>query len=255
MTHDEYARIPGANWSALRHLLKSPQHYRYALQSPDEDTASRALGRAAHCAVLEPAAFAERYAVWAGDRRAKGYAAFLEASGPKEVLTAAEYEAVKGMSLAVHNHPVAREYVTGGQAEELVRWQVLGRGCKGRLDYRVASGLVDLKTTRDASPEGFAREVLRYLYHGQAAWYVDGARTAGLRVDDWTWVAVESSAPYAVAVYRAPPELLELGRGLYRKALERLEACEASGKWPGYSEAVVTLQVPQWAFGGAEVYP
>jgi hypothetical protein len=40
------------------------------------------------------------------------------------------------------------------------------------------------------------------------------------------FVAVEKEAPHAVAVYRADPEVIEVGRKKYRAALQLLKWCQ-----------------------------
>jgi hypothetical protein len=42
------------------------------------------------------------------------------------------------------------------------------------------------------------------------------------------FVAVEKEAPHAVAVYRADPEIIEVGRKKYRAALQLLKWCQES---------------------------
>jgi len=255
MTFAEYLRVDATNWSLLRWMARSPAHYQYAKAHGTEDTKAKAAGRALHVAVLEPAEFGHRYAVWAGgDRRAKGYAAFVEASPGREILTEAEYEEVKAKSLAVHSHPVAGPLVRQCEAEFTLRWHLDGRACKGRLDgiHHAGHRVVDLKGLRDASPEGMGRAVMTYQYLGQAAFYVDGCRAAF--GGDWgfSFIAVESSPPYAVGVYRVPPEALEKGRMEYRRLLRRLSECEESGVWPGYGETEQVLQLPNWAWQSNE---
>ena len=120
--------------------------------------------------------------------------------------------------------------------------------CKGRLDFVTQSGvLVDLKTTRDASPEGFGRECARYDYHGQAAFYRDGYAAATGQHLPYVLVAVEVNRPYVVQVYRLHDDVLALGREKYRNLLARLNVCRKESRWPGYGDAELDLMLPRWA--------
>ena len=58
-------------------------------------------------------------------------------------------------------------------------------------------------------------------------------------------LAVESTAPYVVTVFRVTERALEQGRRTYRLWFERLMACEEADEWPGYVQSVVPLDVPE----------
>jgi exodeoxyribonuclease VIII len=64
----EYRAAHGLNWSRLKVLDKSPLHYKHALENPRADTPALSLGRAFHCALLEPDRYAAEYRVWPGSR-------------------------------------------------------------------------------------------------------------------------------------------------------------------------------------------
>ena len=63
------------------------------------------------------------------------------------------------------------------------------------------------------------------------------------------FVAVEKEPPHAVAVYRADPEIIEIGRRKYQAALQLLKWCQESGTWPAYQPAgeVELISRPRWA--------
>ena len=93
MTEQEYRSAPGVNKSTLWNLRKSPAHYKFYLDNPPEDTTAMRIGRAVHAAILTPTAYKRDFVTLpAGiDRRTKAgkeeYAAFIEASAGKEILT------------------------------------------------------------------------------------------------------------------------------------------------------------------------
>jgi len=157
----------------------------------------------------------------------------------------------------VRAHQPAARYLTGCLTEQTIQWthrrpEVNGLegyevACKGRLDAVGPEGIVDLKTARDGSPTGFAREVIRLEYHVQAAWYVDGYREMTGRELPWAWVVVEVAAPHVVQVYRADEETLNLGRARYRELLDLLHVCQRDNFWPGYAATEMPLQLPRWA--------
>ncbi len=259
ISFDAYKKSEGVNWSSLKHLLKSPAHYRAHGLMKDSDTTSKKLGRAVHLAVLEPEKFAASVVVWdGGTRRGKEWEAFKAANAGREILTEDEHADCLAIAAAVRGDVHAARYLTGGAAEQSVAWThsvpaVAGFpawsiGMKGRLDYAVPGlAVVDLKSTRDGSLEGFGREVWKYGYHIQCAIYVDGYAAATGETLPAVILAVESAAPHVVTVYRIPDEVLAIGRETYRDLLSRLHLCRTEDRWPGYSDGEALLTLPRWA--------
>lgn len=254
---EAYDRITAVNWSTLKVLGKSPAHYRDALMNKGSDSDARQRGRATHTAVFEFDRYASEYVVWEDRRAGKEWEAFSALNSHREILTAKMNENAVAVSRAVRASGMAAPYVTNGKAEVTLRWEHVSPAvpgfeqyrldCKARLDFVNALGIADLKTTKDASPTGFARECARYEYHVQAAWYVDGYEAmTGLRVP-YVLVAVEPAAPHVVQVYRVPDELLNEGRARYRQLLDTLNVCRRDSAWPGYATTPIDLHLPRWA--------
>lgn len=251
-SRDEYDASRRVNWSTLRHIARSPQHYLHALRAPHEETDAMRLGSAVHTAILEPETFPERYVVWTGGRRyGKAWDDFCAEHAGRDILTQAQYEQCVAMQAAVHAHPVAAGLVRGGQAEVSVEWtdSETGIECKGRIDYIREDCIVDLKTARDASPDGFGRAAWNLDYIAQLAWYRDGYAAATGRELPVRFIVVENSEPHVVAVYDMPEHILEIGRETYEDLLGRLQECQRSGRWPGYSDEAMELELPRWALG------
>lgn len=253
----DYDAIERVNWSRLRHMKRSPAHYRAALLQKTEDTDAMRLGRATHAAALEPEKFRRQWAVWdGGARRGKAWEAFeaKSAADGLEVLTADQFETCQAIAQAALSDEYSAPYLRGGAAEVTLLWDYTDETgaripCKARPDFaaRDVAALVDLKTTRDASPEEFSKACWRLDYATQAAWYVDGYEAVTGEQVPFVIVAVESCAPHIVQVYRLPERLLSLGRAQYRAHLAQLEACRRTGRWPGYAEGPMDLELPRWA--------
>lgn len=254
---DEYDTIERVNFSTLKLMAKSPKHYRHALLEPRTDTEPMKLGRCAHLAAFEPEKFRATVAVWdGGTRRGKDWDAFRARNADKELLTQDQYEQCIAIQKTVLADEYARPYVSNGRGEVTIAWTDAQRDrgvnsysvlCKGRLDFDAKGAIVDLKTTRDAG-DGFGRQAWGLKYYAQAAWYVDGyERATGIR-KPYVLVAVESTAPYDVVVYRVPDRHLELGREEYRAWLDRLAICRETNTWPGYAnDCELELELPRWA--------
>jgi exodeoxyribonuclease VIII len=246
---DIYHGAPGVSKSGLDRINRSPAHFR-AGQSGD--TAAQLIGRATHCAVLEPDDFRRRYAEGPEklqadkDKKAKQK---LEAQG-YSVLRPNEMEHVLAIQEAVWAHPAARFLLSDGEAEVSAWWRddATGELCKCRPDLvRPDNILADLKTTRDASPEGFTREAWKYRYHVQAAFYSEGwEKAAGVTVPAFLWIAVEPEPPYPVAVYAADSKQFRLGAQEADENLHTFHTCRVTGEWPAYSNEIQTLGLPAW---------
>lgn len=245
--------------SALKRIGQSPLHY-----AAHVDASAKWLdkGSGAHSAILG----GPRLVVWdkksdAGNqcpRRGKDWDAFNAENRGALILLPDEYEQVHRMRESVERCPEAVR-VLKGVRETTILWDASGRVCRGTPDVDGGSFVTELKTTKCADPRKFMWDSLRFCYHGALAWYMDGlAMQRGRKEmpDAAFIVAVESSAPFDVVVYRVPERALEAGRRMNRLWLERLLVCESSGEFPGYSQSVVDLgfpeDEPQLVFGADE---
>lgn len=261
---EDYVRIDAVNQSVLGRMSKSAAHARAYMVEPPDSTKEQHRGLAGHVAVLEPKDFGNRYSACPPcDKRTKEgksiWEAFQREAGVRTVLTRAEWDMAQSISKAVREHPAASRLLGAKGTSELTAvWKddATGLTCKGRIDrVAVIDGepwLLDLKTTRDASPFKFSRAVAEYGYHRQAAFYIDGARALGSAVSKFAFIAIEKEPPFAVAVYELDPASIEQGRMECAALLRKYKACVESGIWPGYSAKVEPLRIPEWAFKGVE---
>lgn len=177
----------------------------------------------------------------------------------RKVLSPEAFEQIFAMRDAVMNHPAA--------------FAIL---------HHVKDIIGDLKTTEDASPEGFAKSIANWRYDVQHAYYMDGTRLAleqgkcnppqegkaelsvywtdpvtgvlcRCRPDFWrgypkhfAFIAVEKKPPYAVGVYVLDSEGVEIGRAQYQHDLRVYAECVRSGEWPGYGDKIQTISLPGW---------
>ena len=255
MPFSDYLKSPHTSSTEVRQFLKSPGHYRFYREFSSESTPSQFLGTLAHCAALEPARFPDRYALAPqGDRRTKAgkeaYAEFLAEIGDKQPITIDQADIAYSIKDALATMPQARSLLYGGDssANEVSAFTVdpdTGIRIKARADIARSDGvLVDLKTTTDASPHGFARSIMTFGYHIQAAYYLDAF---GPEYTRFAFIAVETKQPFAVGVYWLDEASIELGRQQYKKALAGIKECTEKGYWPAnYGEQEIS--VPVWAF-------
>ena len=106
---------------------------------------------------------------------------------------------------------------------------------------------VDLKTSRDASPRGFAKAVHDFSYDLQQEWYRHCYRLATGEEIEFAFVVVELEPPYLVGYYNLSDAFMEMGRAKGAEARALFAECTRTGIWPGYDDDVITLEPPFWA--------
>jgi hypothetical protein len=238
-------------------IAQAPAVYRYKkLHAPPEKrTPALRWGTLVHLAVLEPHLLNEVCIVAPDniDKRTKAGKAEWDAitETGREILTSAEMQTLAQIAKAVHLHPAAGKLLSGDvQIENSLYWEdsETGIACRARPDVIRCDGLiVDLKTTDDASPDGFRRSAFNYRYHVQAAFYLDALRACGGEAEAFVFIAVEKEAPHLVAAYVMESEFVEIGRQTYRRDLSTFARCLETNHWPGYPAEVQPLSAPAWA--------
>jgi exodeoxyribonuclease VIII len=180
----------------------------------------------------------------------------------RTILSVEERDQLFAMRDAVMAHPAAHSLLTGSKyvtehsayAVDPITGEI--RRCRPDL-WRMDGIVGDLKTTEDASPEGFARSIAKWGYDVQHPYYLDTLTLALNQTDKvdfnipssakaFVFVAVEKAYPHAVGVYLLDEASVALGRAKYRRALDVYAECKSSGQWPGYGNAVQTISVPMW---------
>lgn len=275
-TGEDAARL---NWSTLRHLATSPKLLKWRLEHPQPETLALRLGRAIHCAILEPEAFGARWmsqgvcAALAKNGnvcsstgslyfegkwycRVRGHAPEGAGDPPAGVEVIPNDERALALLLAksVKDHAVAAGALKDGKPETLLKWTDPESGilCRGRLDYLKAREVVDVKSSHADTIQSFVREFAGRLYHGQLAWYHDGAVAAGQIPADAPLpivIHVSTTEPYDVAVYRLSKYTYQAGQILYRDLLRKYADCRAADWWPGFAPDLLELDLPDWARG------
>lgn len=244
MTNKEYREHEGISKSQLFKIAKSPYHFKYALDNPQEDTKSLLFGRAAHKYILEKEEFFDEFAIMPNvDRRTtagkEAYNNFLSASEGKDVITADDFEVIQEMDKAIDAVPLARELLSG-EHEKSFFWvdEVTGEACKCRPDclteYNGLKMITDYKTTDSCADGMFERSCRKYGYKLQAGMYTEGLFQNTFEQYGFAFVAQEKTAPYAVRVYICTPEYINQGYDQFRELIGIYHDCKLTGNWYGY---------------------
>ncbi len=256
---NEYAADDGINASTLKHCARSPLHAHAERNHPSKQTPAMALGDAAHASVLEPERFEADFAKGLTcQRRSKAdkekWAEWEAAHPTQTALGEKDWNIVASIRDSVSKHPAASELLLGeGLNEVTLIWddEDTGHRCKGRIDRLTSYGsypaVVDLKTTKDASGQGFGTEIARYHYHASAAWYLRGANALAPMNRRFFFIAVEKVPPFAVGVHELDAYSIEVGSVLCQRWLEKYTRSLDSGNWEGYPAGIINQTLPVWA--------
>ena len=249
------------SWNALSHswlsrLRQSPAHLKDLMENgSDESSPAQDFGTAVHCAVLEYSTFDDRYAirpegVSGATKEGRTFKAAAEAEG-KIILSAQDGRWCRAITRRALLHRRLSEWFCHDfQTEVSLSWLRDGYACRARCDLVIPALhiIADLKTTVTASPDGFARQIARYHYHTQGAWYADGMKR--LTGDDWTfWIpAVEKKRPFLVSLYELAPGSTAQGMAISEcdTLFDRYKQCCSSREWPGYGDTF-QIELPEWA--------
>lgn len=263
MNINDYHSDPAIGSSGIRSFISSPARYFADYLDPArerrEATPAMAFGSAFHCAALEPDLYAKTYAAAPEglDRRTKEgkeFYARAESVGIT-ILKMQDAAAIERMVSVLHSHPLWPKH---GEAERSIFHADTESGLKLKIrpDYSIRpceefpfGEIHDLKTTIDASPQGFGKSAWGYGYLLQAAFYCD-VWQAFYRTDQpprFVLWAQEKTAPYLVKPYVVTDEMLAYGRSLYVPVLPQIAACLQSGVWPGYGDDIEPILLPAWA--------
>lgn len=166
----------------------------------------------------------------------------------KTVITDDAYDKALRMRDSVHAHPMARELLSKGVAEESHYWldERTGELCKCRTDWFTPDNvIVDLKKVACASEWSFSGAIWQYKYHWQDAWY-----TKGTNANDFMFITVEDEEPFFVTeVYRLTDRDKCQGSREVNAALDRYITCRDLDDWPSYNDndRINFIELPRYA--------
>jgi exodeoxyribonuclease VIII len=223
------------------------------------------LGSAVHTMVLEPHLFEDNfYVLDEGVRKNSSIVQSIKQDNPeKTILNHTQYECAKGMSFALLEHPISKQFSrTGGNIENSLIWQRQDSDVilKSRPDFFNDDCIIDLKTTKNASPSSFSGSIFNFGYHRQAALAIDGLnKLTGRSYNSVILLVVESKTPFVTASYvleddeqvESDSVAISQGRREYKKAIDKYNECNKNNCWPSYMNEngshLISIDIPYWA--------
>ena len=252
MPADVYHAHDSISNTGLKLIMRSPAHYKYSAVK-DKSTRFKVAGSALHMACLEPDIFYDTYTLLRSseNRMSSEYKTAKKEFGEEFVLVKPEIEKIEGMAKSLSKSKIYDCIDNYNCDKELSGFAIdpeTGLMCRHRFDAIIDGVAIDLKTTTDARPHAFSKKILDFGYHIQAAFYADQYNwITGEEIEKFIFIAIETSAPYAVKIYELDQDSIDAGRKKYRQALNEYAQCKASNIWPAYDQDIETIGIPQWA--------
>lgn len=263
LPEEEYHARPELSSTGARMLLPeykgSPKKFQYA-QTHRRTSRAFDVGHAVHTKVLGVGAgiitYPEEHLTksgnvstakvtveWESEQRASG----LTVVSPDELAR------VEAMAEAVLEHDLARSLLEVAVNREVsVFAEVDGVRCRARFDAlsdvtRNGVYAVDLKTTEDATGDGFVQSVKKWGYDVQEAHYRDVyAASEGHEINNFSFILIEKSGPFEVAVKDIEPFWVSMAKAKAARAREIFLECTETNKWPGYDPGRETITAPAY---------
>ncbi|HEX7906737.1 MAG TPA: PD-(D/E)XK nuclease-like domain-containing protein [Paraburkholderia sp.] len=261
ISNDDYHAGPGISKSHLdevadKSMLHYWQKYINPNRPPELEKDHLLVGQATHAAILEPDLFTSQFVESpAFNMRTKDgkqmFANFVEENPGKQILHPEDYKMCLDMRDAVYRHPVAPGLLAGGKTEQsfYVTDKETGELIKCRFDFLQDGGAlaVDLKSTKNASRTGFARDAANFRYDIAPAWYFDVLRQLyGEVPKHWVWLAIEKEPPFAIGIYYARPADVARAHECARRDFNRIVTAKKENHWPDYGQEALPLDFPSW---------
>lgn len=278
MSFDEYHAVEAFSASGMKHLARSPWHWRNRVEV--KQTRAMLCGSLVHCAQLEPHALAERYVVVPEDAprrpsvaqwRAKNPSAdsvaamdwwrtFEAANTSRAIVPAADYATTRLQLDAIQACEELREAFSAGDSEVSMFWTDPETGvyCKARPDHitrrRGRVQMLDLKSMADDTPAGVQRALGRLGLYRQEAHYRRGYEViTGEPVDDFVFAVVSSVPPILATPYRLVDDALQQGLEEVADLLREFAQCHRADVWPAYKPDQRLIDLPAWCKTAGEV--
>lgn len=253
ISSDDYHASDAVSRSNLILLDQSPYHYWYSklsgLAQKKAPTPSMILGSLFHTMILEPDLFHKDYALMPSLNRKtaagkESYAQFLELSQGKQIVTTEQMQQVEAMVRSVRSHSIVNDLLEDCVFERSIFWtdKETGLQFKARPDAWSSSLVIDLKTTREeATKYNIQRAAMKYGYYLQAGMMFEACKAVDEPFQGFVLLAVETSEPYAPAIYMLDEESIQYGVNHFNELKYKLAECMNANEWPTYEISELTL--------------
>jgi len=262
LSNEEYHKTDAIGSTDLKKILSCPKKF-YSDKSKDDTNKSSQmlLGSLVHTLFLEKEKFKSEYVIV--DSKTKNTNKYKDAvakelerkDNVRTVITQQEFDLASSISESILNSESYNIIINESSrlvCESSVFWKEDDIEYKCRPDLIVFSEnynpiLVDIKTTRDASPDAFSKSVVNFGYDLSAAHYLKGLSTASIDCSAAILLAVETTYPFVVQAYVLGDDTINRGYIMRDKAIDRLLESDESNPSGYCHSSIEELNLPGWA--------
>lgn len=135
-----------------------------------------------------------------------------------------------------------------GVSEKEIICEYRGITMRGRPDWISNAGdvILDYKTTADAEPSAFSRQIAKMGYHIQDAFYRRLLNITTAVNPKFIFLAQETEPPYACSFHGVDPSMAEIADAQVDRAIALWAECVKRNSWPGYSNRVHWVAAQNW---------
>lgn len=256
--HADPCKVASLSSSIAKILLEqSPLHARLAHPRLNphyapEEKEDFDFGAAAHAMLLERTS---NNIVWCefNDWRknaAKEARAAARKSGKLPILV--HYQQVLAAMVAKAHEFIRDSELAGildsGTAEQAIVWQEGPTYCRARLDLLSVGHdvVLDYKSTENAQPDMFIRQIGRMSYDLQAEFYTRGMKAINGKEPRFVFLVQEKTAPFACSLVALSNAYRAVGIGKVQAAIQLWGQCMSTQSWPGYSTQIHYAEPSPW---------
>ena len=262
-SQEAYFGTPALSNSGITQIKDCPARFKHGQTAIRRQTDAFLFGGVFHCLALEPEEANKRYLLKKEDGKTKAgkeEKASAESNG-LELVKPDMFGSAQSMAKSVIAHKYAGGLIRRATHKETsIYWQESINGhainCKARLDAildinsdGITTMALDLKSTQNASPQAIQRDIYKYGYHRQAAWYlrallaVHGQETSNA----FSFVFVEKEPPHIVTPVVMSQDAIAAGDEECQRYMAVYAECMASGEWPAYTNEIIEIDLPELA--------
>jgi len=255
--HSDPCDSPSLSASVAQVLLReSPRkawfsHPRLNPDYREEQDGKFDIGTAAHSLLLEGD---DRMLVVDADdwrtKAAKEARAGARRDGKIPVLArqAASVRAMVGAAREFLKDCEITEYWNEADSEVAAIWREASVWLRCRFD-RLSKNhrcIIDYKTTENASPEVFSRQITRMGYHIQESFYRRAVRALGEKDPAFVFLAQSCEPPYECSLHGCDPAMKEIADAEVDRAVQEWRVCLQTNKWPSYGKRIHWAMPTNW---------
>lgn len=228
------------------------------------------IGNAFELALLDKEGFAENVAIYNEDERPEPDKTFGTKANKewkdnfylinrgKYIISKNDYAQIEVMLSACYENAVINKLIQNIEYQYSCFWTCPETGLKFKTRPDIArvnkSVLVDVKTSKDGSPEKFRKDAANLDYFLQCITQIEGVQQTGLikEVEEYYYLVVEKDYPYCAELYQVPRTEWGFMRDEMIYLFQKIKKAQDINFWPGYSDradnpyGVLELTPPSW---------